>query len=138
MSELINTSKSVQGGLLAQVFFCTADLPMDQMIKKQSNEGTQVKIFRILDFSICPVSAVWKFLMDENGCGLSKFQFISVFRKCLVAASCDSRCYVSHSFGIGAATKAVQWSLDEEAERHIRKRECDSFKSYIRPHLMTN
>lgn len=109
-------------------------------------KGVDVSLFALPGSRVCPVEAVREFpkirtdgagpfLRHEDGYYLSKFQFISIFRKCHKAAGLDRAGYTSHSFRIGAATEAARCGLDEAAVRRIGRWDLRRFRSYIRPHL---
>lgn len=74
--------------------------------------------------------------MHENGESRARFQFISVFRKCLTALSLGELKFSSHSFRIGVAKEAARWRLDEEAVKRIGRWESRRFRSYVRPQLL--
>lgn len=76
------------------------------------------------------------FLKHEDGSALSRFQFGSIFQKCLVAAGLSSQNYSSHSFRIGAAMEAARWGLDDRLVRQIIRWESGRFRLYVRPHSL--
>lgn len=150
VSEIVSPSKRAQGGLQWADLECSKDSVRIWITRSKTDQlgkGVQLEVFRILESTVCPVRAVQSFrdlrprlsgsfLMHADGLALSKFQFIAVFKKCLVAAGYDPNSYSSHSFRIGAATEAAKAGLNAEAVKRIGRWDSDRFRLYIRPHLL--
>lgn len=113
----------------------------------QGGKGVRVQLFPLPGSPVCPVGVVREFfavcpvsagpfLVHRDGSPLSKFQFVSIFRKCLKAAGMDYTQYASHSFRIGAATEATRYVLDDAAVKRIGGWDSRRFHTYIRPHLV--
>lgn len=148
VSKLVSLSKSTHGGLLVGEVFCRSDLValfLRWSKTDQQGKGRYVQLHHIHGSSICPMAAleeycsIWpmgggSFLVHRDGSALSNFQFVSVFRQCLVAAGFDPIGYSSHSFHIGAAHEAAWWGLDNSVIKRIGLWESDRVKLYIRPH----
>lgn len=105
----------------------------------QAGRWAHVDLFSIPGSAICLVAVVGKylglrpavagsFLVHADGAALSIFQFVSVLRRCLSAASIEASQSSSHSFRIGAATEAARWGLDNEVVKCIGRWESDRFK----------
>ncbi|XP_077329230.1 integrase/recombinase xerD homolog [Lithobates pipiens] len=150
VGELVSPAKTVGGGLLGQDvtvgdgYLC---LKLRRSKTDQSGKGVDVWLYALPGSEICPVAAVTEFvkmrpqgegplLVHRDGSFLSKFQFITVFRKCLKAGGFDGAQFASHSFRIGAATEAARCGLDETAVKRIGRWESKRFRSYVRPHLV--
>lgn len=129
---------------------CSEDRLSMRVIKlkmDQEGKGKWILVFVLPGSSLCPVAAVesflvifpermGSFLVHENGESLSRFQFISVYRKCLTASGLGELNFSSHLFHIGAATEVVRWGLDEEVVKRIDRWESKRFRSYVRPELL--
>lgn len=77
----------------------------------------------MLDWEVtCGEDRVSLLLLHADGSPLSRFQFISIFRKCLRALGLEEKEFILHSFRIGAAMEAARCGLDDEvAKRRNRK-----------------
>lgn len=147
----MSPSKTVAGGLGAQdvrVEWDSVVLHLRQSKTDQTGKGVQVVLYALPGSDVCPVRAVtecfcacpagggWAFLVHRDGVCLSRFQFVSVFRRCLDAAGFVGKHFASHSFRIGAATEAARCRLDEAVVRKIGQWESRRFRSYVRPQLL--
>lgn len=75
-------------------------------------------------------------LVHEDGSCLSRYQFITVFRRCIQGLGLLPVEFCSHSFRIGAATEAARWGLSEEVIKQIGRWETARYRSYVRPPLV--
>lgn len=93
-----------------------------------------MELFRGDSLHLCPVLAMEQFLgvwpavdgalfVHSDGSFLSKFQFNSVFRKCLKGAGLFPGDYSSYFFLIGAATEVSWWVLTDGAIKWIGRLE---------------
>lgn len=71
-------------------------------------------------------------LVHADGSFLSRFQFISIFRKGISELGLDESLYAGHSFRIGAATEAARLGLGEDVIKRIGRWESKRFKFYVR------
>lgn len=150
ISELVSPSKCKPGGLLQGDVACTGSSVQIRIRRSKTDQrgkGLQVELFAGTVSQICPVRAVehfmairptggGAFLVHKDGSGLSKFQFTSIFRRCLERAGLSPGEYASHSFRIGAATEASRWGLPERAIQKIGRWESKRYRSYVRSHLI--
>ncbi|XP_077349935.1 integrase/recombinase xerD homolog [Lithobates pipiens] len=150
IGELVSPSKRGRGGLFVEEVACLTDrvtMKVRRSKTDQDGKGKEVVVFAIPGCHLCPVRVLWEFLgclpallgsllLHERGEFLSRFQFITVFRKCLLALGLGGEKFSSHSFRIGAATEAVRWGLDEESVKRISRWESRRFRSYVRPELV--
>ncbi|XP_044160756.1 uncharacterized protein LOC122945678 [Bufo gargarizans] len=150
VSELVSGSRLCGGGLLRQdVCFSGEGLRCVLRRSKTDQEGKGVVIILrpLLGSVLCPVrcleellavrlDVVGSLLMHVDGSALSRYQFVAVFRKCLVAAGYPAWEFASHSFRIGAAMEAARWGLGEEAIKRIGRWESRCYRSYVRPHML--
>lgn len=150
IGELVSPTRGTAGGILAKDVRSHRDkvcLRLRRSKTDQSGKGVDVWLFALPGSTVCPVRAVEElarvrptgggpFLRHEDGSYLSRFQFVAVFRKCLMKLGLDGKAYASHSFRIGAATEAARCGLDEAAVRRIGRWESRRFRTYIRPQLI--
>ena len=150
VGELVSPSKTVQGGMLADDVVWTREgvaLWLRQSKTDQTGKGKVVRVFPIEGSELCPVRVVQEFLevrpklsgsflLHEDGTALSRYQFVTVFRRCLGALGLVAREFSAHSFRIGAATEAARCGLDEELVKRIGRWESKRFRLYVRPQLM--
>lgn len=148
ISELVSPSKRVHGGMLDREVTCGEDrvsLLLRWSKTDQAGRGRRVQIFAVPALPLCPVGAVREFLtvrpdlagsflLHADGSPLSRFQFISIFRKCLRALGLEEKEFILHSFRIGAATEAARCGLDDEAAKRIGR----WFQLYVHPHLLSD
>lgn len=93
----------------------------------------------------CPVSAVSAymnmrqegvaFFAHEDGNHVTRYQFSTIFKRCLTKLGICASEYGTHSFRIGAATEAARAGLPNEAVRRIGRWRSDCYAGYIRPEL---
>ena len=92
---------------------------------------------------VCPVVLLKSFLRLRppfpgsffkhcNGEPVTRYQFVSVLKKALLAAGIHSSLYNSHSFRIGAATAAHAAGMDGDRIAHLGRWKSNCYKSYIR------
>lgn len=92
---------------------------------------------------ICPVALLKSFLevrpaypgsffKHRAGEPVTRYQFVSVLKKALLAAGIHSNLYNSHSFRIGAATAAHAAGMDGDSIALFGRWKSDCYKSYIR------
>lgn len=150
ISELVSPSRVREGGLRFDDVQCH-NVSLTCFLRRsktdQAGRGVTVSLGSLPGSPMCPVLtfgayvAVRPFgpcpLLVHQDCSfLSKFQFIQIFRRCLVRLGVDSQSYSSHSFRIGAATEASRWGLGPELVRRIGRWESDRYRLYVRPHLL--
>lgn len=150
ISELVSPAKTVPGGLgwqEVQLERAGLTLVINRSKTDQAGRGRVVRVYPIQGSCLCPVGMVEKFLqvrpalqgpflMHLDGSFLSRFQFITVFRRCLRSVGLRDKDFASHSFRIGAATEAVRNGLGVEEVKRIGRWESKRFQSYVRPHLV--
>lgn len=150
ISELVARCRSVVGGLLwADVQISQDNLSCWLRRSKTDmlGKGRRIILMRLPGSELCPVRCVEELLelrpssaavllVHENGSSLSRYQFLAVFRKCLVALGLAARDYSTHSFRIGAATQAHRWGLGDEVIKKLGRWESARFRGYVRPHLL--
>ncbi|KAM3936674.1 uncharacterized protein RB166_018500 [Leptodactylus fuscus] len=150
ISELVSRSRVCPGGLLLEDCRLLGDdfvCRIQRSKTDQEGRGLVVCLCRLVGSAVCPVSCFEAFLqirslggvsllVHADGSCLSKFQFVQVLRKGLGFLGLSSGDFSSHSFRIGAATKAALWGLPEDAIRRIGRWESDRFRLYVRPHLL--
>ncbi|XP_073476856.1 uncharacterized protein [Aquarana catesbeiana] len=149
IGELVSPSKTVQGGVGCKEVTLEEDgvsIFLRKSKTDQEGRGRMVRVYSILGSPQCPVGAVREFLkvrpdcqgpllIHANGDMLSRFQFIAVFRKCLLGLGLEEREFSSHSFRIGAATEAARLGMEVETIKRIGRWESNRFQSYVRPQL---
>lgn len=150
ISELVSPSKTVRGGLGCQEVKLEREgltLVIRRSKTDQVGRGRVVRVYPVQGSRLCPVGMVEEFLQVRpdfqgpflvhlDGSLLSRFQFVTVFRKCLQGVGLQEKEFLSHSFRIGAATEAAKNGLDVEAVKRIGQWESNRFQSYVRPHLV--
>ena len=150
IGELVSASRTAHGGLLegdVELWGDEVRVWVRRSKTDQEGKGMRLSLFRVPDATICPVRAVehfcsvrpglgGSFLVHQDGSALSRFQFLAVFRKCVVAAGYNPREYATHSFRIGAATEAARAGLDAAAVKRIERWDSDRFRIYVRPQLL--
>lgn len=75
-------------------------------------------------------------LVHEDGSFLSRYQFVSVFRRCLWKMGLLDKEFSLHSFRIGTATEVTRWGLTPEVVMRIGRWESKRFQLYVRPQLL--
>lgn len=109
----------------------------------QLNRGMVLSISRQVDQSICPHSLLHSFLKSRppfhgplfchfNGTPQTRYQVVTILKKCLDLLGVSQKGFSSHSFRIGAATSmSLSGFSDEEGIKAGRWRSA-AFKGYIR------
>ncbi|XP_075198526.1 uncharacterized protein LOC142301406 [Anomaloglossus baeobatrachus] len=146
LGELVCTSRFKRDGLSRD----SVDLYEDRieiLIRSsktdQLGKGCRVVVFGVPGSAMCPVRCLREFgsvagganiplLVHADGSSLSRFQFISIFKRCLERGGFSSADFGSHSFRIGAATEAARRGLSDEVVKRIGRWESGRFKSYVR------
>lgn len=150
VSELVSPSKAIPGGLMHGEVKLLEDrvrIWISRSKTDQAGRGRYLEFGKIAEFSICSVRIVQSFkevrpaltgpfLIHEDDECLSRYQFVTVFKKCVVIVGCDPLQFSSHSFRIGAATEAARAGLSQEVIRRIGRWDSDRFKLYVRPHMV--
>lgn len=77
------------------------------------------------------------FLAHSNGSPVTRFQFTSIFKKCLLVLGLSPAEFGTHSFRIGAATVAEASGLPDDMVKKLGRWKSDCFRRYIRPNLLT-
>ncbi|XP_075129576.1 uncharacterized protein LOC142203043 [Leptodactylus fuscus] len=147
IGELVSPSVSRPGGLLSEdieLFTDGLEFRIRRSKTDQAGKGAKVILFGIPECIMCPVRCLRDYLPSvrmsgipllrhATGDNLSRFQFVAVFRKCVVASGREPKEFGSHSFRIGAATEAARHGLGEDVVRKIGRWESIRFRSYLRP-----
>lgn len=150
IGELVSKNKRGDGGLLfseVQIAEDSIQLRISRSKTDQLGRGVYVTLFKVLPETVCPVLAVQRFaqfrkgvqgtfLQHEDGSSLSRFQFVAIFKRCLLTVGMPASQYNTHSFRVGAATEASRWGLSPEIVKRIGRWESDRFKIYVRPHML--
>lgn len=94
----------------------------------------------------CPVSVIseilayrtqgCQFLVHEDGSPVSRFQFQSVLKKCLVHAGVSPEEYGTHSLRIGAETEAARTGFSNSELQRIGRWRSACFAGYVLPELL--
>ncbi|XP_075715599.1 uncharacterized protein LOC142750481 [Rhinoderma darwinii] len=150
VGELVSPSASTPGGVRqddVDVYEDRVEIVLRYSKTDQMGRGRRLVLFALPGNAVCPVSCLREFsagavisdsplLRHSDGTFLSRFQFVAVFRKCLVACQVRAEQYSSHSFRIGAVTEAVRWGLDDAGVQRIGRWKSARFRSYVRPHML--
>ncbi|XP_073439516.1 uncharacterized protein [Dendrobates tinctorius] len=150
LGELVSPSRFKKGGLLRQdvdVFGDRLEITLRFSKTDRDGKGCRVVLCEVSGSPLCPVSCMRIFgtggrsftdplLVHGNGSFLSRFQFVTIFRRCLERGGLPAREYSGHSFRIGAATEAARRGLGEDMVRRIGRWESVRFRSYVRPNLV--
>lgn len=100
----------------------------------EKGEGIAIQLhFLLFVLCIC-YGSIWLLahLVSLNRLSLTRYQFIAVLKKCLVAIENNPLLYKPNSFRVGAATAASQNGLSDENIKRMGHRESGAFESYIR------
>ncbi|XP_073428239.1 uncharacterized protein [Dendrobates tinctorius] len=150
LGELVSPSRFKKGGLLRQdvdVFGDRLEITLRFSKTDRDGKGCRVVLFEVSGSPLFPVSCMRIFgtggrsftdplLVHGDGSFLSRFQFVTIFRRCLERGGLPAREYSGHSFRIGAATEAARRGLGEDMVRRIGRWESVRFRSYVRPNLV--
>ncbi|XP_077152553.1 uncharacterized protein LOC143816266 isoform X1 [Ranitomeya variabilis] len=149
ISELVPRSKtSLDGGLINEdLVICNEALRIRVRKSKcdPTGRGTWVLV-KSSDGPVCPLNVVKRytgmkgagrfFLSHADGSPLTKYQFHTIFNRCLEAVSADPSEYGTHSFRIGAATEAAKAGIPEAEVQRLGRWKSACFARYIRPDLL--
>lgn len=146
--ELVPLSRNKAGGLQFSDIVLGPDSLRVRVRRSKTDQfgrGSWVHL-RPSSGPICPVLLVKGFLeqrplgdvffIHEDGSPVTRFQFSSLFRRCLSASGVEASEYGLHSFRIGAATEAVRAGLPEEQVMRLGRWRSQCYVSYVRPELM--
>ncbi|XP_069812969.1 uncharacterized protein [Dendropsophus ebraccatus] len=154
VGELVAASRSAPPGLrIADVVVLSDSLRI--FIRKSKTDiyanGAWLSVFS-LQGPYCPVGIVRQykqslplsassapsshFLVHEDKSPLTKFQFVSMLKKCLFVAGLNPTEFGTHSFRIGAATVADSLGMPGESVKRIGRWASDCYKRYVRPNLL--
>ncbi|KAM4029675.1 uncharacterized protein ACNLHF_024605 [Anomaloglossus baeobatrachus] len=148
IGELVPLSKNRPGGLrFDDVSYCDGGLRI--RIRKSKTDpagiGSWVPLYAIQG-AVCPRMLVatylslrrdgFCFFSHEDGSPLTRFQFLSIFRKCLCNLGLHPAEFGTHSFRIGAATEAARAGLSNQEIQRIGRWRSSCFARYIRPELL--
>lgn len=114
----------------------------------QLGRGIWLTLRAVTDSILCPVSNVshyrsirpqssGSFLIHENSCPLTVYQFNAVLRKSFILLNLDRLKFTSHSFRIGAATEA-RMGLSSDLIKKIGRWDSSRFLLYIRPDFIAS
>lgn len=95
---------------------------------------------------ICPILLIHQYLTVRpvgpgcllihcSGLPLTRYQFCSVLKKCLIHLGLGHLPITSHSFRIGAATTASELGLSADVVKNIGGWRSSCYRSYIRPNF---
>ncbi|XP_073413114.1 uncharacterized protein [Dendrobates tinctorius] len=149
ISELVPHSKTALiGGLINEDLVICSDALRIRVRKSKcdpTGRGSWVLV-KALEGPICPVKIVRHyavirhesrfFLSHTDGSPLTKYQFHTIFKKCLQAVGVDPKEYGTHSFRIGAATEAARAGAAEAEVQRLGRWKSACFARYIRPDLL--
>lgn len=149
VGELVPPSRFSLGGLLVEdVVVCSDSLRIRLRTSKtdQMGQGSWVHL-RAVQGEVCPFRLVTvflgfrssgdRFLSHLDGTPLTRFQFSSLFKKCLAAVGENLPDFGTHSFRIGAATEAVRAGLTEGEVMRIGRWQSRCYASYVRPDMLS-
>lgn len=149
VGELVPPSRFSPGGLrVDDVVVCADSLRIRLRTSKtdQLGQGAWVHL-RSVQGGVCPFGLVTqfmvlrvtgdRFLSHLDGVPLTRFQFTSVFKKCLSAVGENLGDYGTHSFRIGAATEAVRAGLAEGDVMRIGRWQSRCYAGYVRPDMLS-
>lgn len=150
IGEVVSPSLRRAGGLSVtdvEISQSTVQVRLRRSKTDQLGKGKVVVLGRGVDQGLCPLWALQSFLdrrpqvggpllVHSDGSFLSRFQFVAVFRRCLIAGGFRPSEYASHSFRIGAATEVARWGLGDSLVQRIGRWESNRFRIYVRPHLL--
>ncbi|XP_075199496.1 uncharacterized protein LOC142302317 [Anomaloglossus baeobatrachus] len=146
LGELVCTSRFKRDGLSrdsVDLYEDRVEILIRSSKTDQVGKGCRVVLFGVPGSAMCPVRCLREFgsvagganiplLVHADGSSLSRFQFISIFKRCLERGGFSSADFGSHSFRTGAATEAARRGLSDEVVKRIRRWESARFKSYVR------
>lgn len=149
ISELVAPSRTREGGLHHEDVRCDGSVLCCLLRRSKTDQTGRVTVMSLHGLAgsaMCLVQAFGSYislrpvgsaplLVHADGSFLSRFQFVQVFRQCLVGLGLEARAFSSHCFCTGAATEAARWGLSPEIVKHIGWWESDRYRLYIRPHL---
>ncbi|CAN2391322.1 hypothetical protein PRIEUP_LOCUS1361 [Pristimantis euphronides] len=149
IGELVPCSKCKPGGLLVSDVM-VVDNVVKVCVRKSKTDsrgrGSWLSIHST-GGGLCPVAIVHQFvllrvqgksfLVHADGAPLTRFQVVSVFKTGLAHLGLVAGEFGSHSFRIGAATEAERLGLGEQGIKQLGRWKSDSYKSYIRPDLVS-
>lgn len=150
VGELVNLSKLVVGGLDVSDVSVRGDTGTLLIRKSKTDpigKGARVVLGWVACLALCPVRVIREWvglrpfgpgplLIHKDGSALSRYQFVSVFKKCLEVGGFSLMDYSSHSFRIGVATEATRWCLSDQILQPIGCWESHRFWLYIHSHLL--
>ncbi|XP_044134425.1 uncharacterized protein LOC122926964 [Bufo gargarizans] len=148
VGELLPPSGKKPGGLLFQDVVC-GNGALRVLVRRsktdQFGRGVWIPLHQVAGVA-CPVRLVsaycaarvggTNFFTHQDVSPLTKFQFVSVFRACLLRLGVDPKDFGTHSFRIGAATEAARAGLPESEVMRIGRWQSACYARYIRPDLL--
>lgn len=148
VSELVPPARSRPGGLLFEDVVIANNSLRIRISRSKTDvlgRGAWVPLRRVQG-PVCPVGVISQFLVirspgrhflvHEDSSPLSRYQFSSVFKRCLSHIGVSPAEYGTHSFRIGAATEAARAGLDNTEVQRIGRWRSSCFASYVRPELL--
>lgn len=152
ISEFTAASKNVNSNLKrSDIYFSNNSLKIHIFKSKtdQLGKGTWIDLHPIPSSNICPLKMVsdylsirpyhfTNFFIHSDFSPLTKYQFNSILKKCLLALGLHQYKLTSHSFRIGAATEAARLGLSAALIKKIGRWESERFCIYVRPNLILN
>lgn len=146
VGELVPPSRTREGGLKGDdVILANGSLRIRKSKTDGFGRGEWLPLHSVVG-PACPVRAVSEylqlrppggsFLNHLDGSPVTRFQFQSVFKRCLVAVGVPPGEFGTHSFRIGAATEAARAGLSNAEVQRIGRWRSSCFAGYIRPELL--
>lgn len=122
ISELVSPSRVRAGGLLSEDLLLgehSVECRVRRSKTDQLGRGVSLVLQELRGSPMCPLLVMANYLarrpqipgpllVHSDGFFLSVFQFVQVFRRCLVRMGREAKDFSSHSFRIGAATEAAR------------------------------
>lgn len=149
VGELVAPSRMAPGGLLLEDVVAGPDFLRIRVRRSKTDQlgkGSWVHL-RAVQGGLCPVRLVAdfissrssgsQFLVHQDSSPLTRFQFTSIFKKCLLEAGENPADYGTHSFRIGAATEAVRAGLAEGEVMRLGRWQSRCYVGYVRPELLS-
>lgn len=127
ISELVSKNKCGVGELMLSDIQVAADSVQLHIRSKTDKlgKGVAMTLFTVLSVLVvqCYVQVregvLGPFLRHVDGSSLLRFQFVAIFKRCLVRADRIDSQFNTHSFQVGAAMEAACWGLSQQVVRRI-------------------
>ncbi|XP_056385746.1 uncharacterized protein LOC130281967 [Hyla sarda] len=148
VGELVPSSKRGPGGLLFDDVVSSNGVLQLRIRRSKTDQVGQGAWIRLqsVDGPACPVRAVAEYLLvrvssvqfftHSDGLPLSRYQFQTIFKRCLQWAGAPPSEFGTHSFRIGAATEASRAGLSVSDIQRIGQWRSACYAGYVRPELL--